>query len=310
LARAAGRIASVSSVSKDALAFVAKSLNVNSTAGVIKDKKGELVMQGSKTEIAILEFLEKMGYPYGTDRANTEVTAVTPFSSDRKRMSCTIAAAVDPGLATAFGLPPRAENEKRRFVFVKGAAEIILQGCDRIMTQSGSIIPFEASERTRYQDHIARFADNALRTICCAIRPVADAAQPDEDMERLVLVGIFGILDPLRPEVPDAVQKCQKAGVVVRMVTGDSTATARAIARECGILTSDGIVMEGPEFRKLSEAELNRVLPKLQVLARSSPLDKQILVRNLKRLGETVAVTGDGTNDAPALAQSDVGFAM
>jgi Ca2+-transporting ATPase len=124
------------------------------------------------------------------------------------------------------------------------------------------------------------------------------------------MVGIFGILDPLRPEVPAAVKVCQKAGVKIRMVTGDSVATARAIARDAGILTEGGTLMEGHVFRKLSPAEMDLVLPKLQVLARSSPLDKQVLVNRLKFLGETVAVTGDGTNDGPALKSADVGFSM
>jgi P-type Ca2+ transporter type 2C len=102
------------------------------------------------------------------------------------------------------------------------------------------------------------------------------------------------------------------AGIVVRMVTGDNISTAKSIATLAGIYDpdSDHIVMEGPEFRKLSPDSMDNILPKLRVLARSSPLDKQILVNNLKRLGETVAVTGDGTNDAPALKSADVGFSM
>jgi Ca2+-transporting ATPase len=94
------------------------------------------------------------------------------------------------------------------------------------------------------------------------------------------------------------------------MVTGDNKITATAIARQCGILTEDGIVIEGPDFRKMSIDQMDKVVPKLVVMARSSPLDKQILVQTLKRLGETVAVTGDGTNDAPALKSANVGFSM
>ena len=157
--------------------------------------------------------------------------------------------------------------------------------------------------RKKLADLMQSYNAKALRTISVAIRPVIrDASKTaDEneavptkcpDLNSLILVGLFGILDPLRPEVPAAVKVCQNAGITVRMVTGDSVATARAIARDSAILTDDGILMEGHVFRKLSEKEMDAILPKLQVLARSSPLDKQILVNRLKKLGETVAVTG------------------
>jgi Ca2+-transporting ATPase len=127
--------------------------------------------------------------------------------------------------------------------------------------------------------------------------------------KNMTWIGVVGIQDPLRPEVPGAIKKCNSAGVQVKMVTGDNLTTAAAIATACGIKT-DGIVMEGPKFRRLSDTELDEVVPRLQVLARSSPDDKRILVEALKRLGETVAVTGDGTNDGPALKTADVGFSM
>jgi Ca2+-transporting ATPase len=124
-------------------------------------------------------------------------------------------------------------------------------------------------------------------------------------------LAIVGIEDPLRPGVSEAVAQCQQAGVVVRMVTGDNLITAKAIATKCGIYQKGwGFAMEGPKFRSLSIPEMDRILPRLQVLARSSPTDKQILVGRLKALGETVAVTGDGTNDGPALKMADVGFSM
>lgn len=124
------------------------------------------------------------------------------------------------------------------------------------------------------------------------------------------MLGIFGIQDPVREGVAEAVYTCQKAGVFVRMVTGDNIITAKAIAQECGIYTPGGIAIEGPKFRKLSSRQMNQIIPRLQVIARSSPDDKKILVNQLKKLGETVAVTGDGTNDAQALKNADVGFAM
>ncbi|KXS09080.1 calcium-translocating P-type ATPase [Gonapodya prolifera JEL478] len=126
-----------------------------------------------------------------------------------------------------------------------------------------------------------------------------------------VLVAVVGIEDPLREGVVEAVAACKSAGVTVRMVTGDNIVTAKSIALKCGILDSeDALVMEGSRFRTLRPTEMERLLPRLRVLARSSPMDKQVLVAKLKEMGETVAVTGDGTNDGPALKMADVGFSM
>lgn len=137
-----------------------------------------------------------------------------------------------------------------------------------------------------------------------------NAALTEIGNKNLTFMSLVGIEDPVRPGVPEAVATCRNAGVVVRMVTGDNINTARAIATKCGIYTQGGIAMEGPKFRTLTEEQMDEILPRLQVLARSSPTDKQILVGRLKYLGETVAVTGDGTNDGPALKMADVGFSM
>ena len=126
----------------------------------------------------------------------------------------------------------------------------------------------------------------------------------------MTLIGITGIEDPLRDGVREAVAKCHKAGVTVKMCTGDNVLTARSIALQCGIYTAGGIIMEGPFFRQLNDMEMLDVIPRLQVLARSSPEDKKILVEKLRSLGEIVGVTGDGTNDGPALKTADVGFSM
>jgi Ca2+-transporting ATPase len=124
------------------------------------------------------------------------------------------------------------------------------------------------------------------------------------------LIGITGIEDPLREGVRLAVSKCHTAGVTVKMCTGDNVLTARSIAIQCGIFTPGGIIMEGPVFRKLTQSEMIEIVPRLQVLARSSPEDKKILVETLKSIGEIVGVTGDGTNDGPALKTANVGFSM
>ncbi|KAJ3260627.1 Calcium-transporting ATPase 10, plasma membrane-type [Boothiomyces macroporosus] len=295
------------------LSLVAKSLNVNSTAGLTINHEGKAVIEGSKTEIAILDFMAKLGYPYDIDRKSTKVTTIVPFSSLRKRMSCVVSLDRDAQLETIFGVT---EQPRMEFIFVKGASEIVFENCNRILTKTGKVELITEEKKQLYRHKISEFAGKALRTICAAIKPITNEKTgfyqdgTIADDTELVMVALFGILDPLRPEVPGAVAKCQAAGITVRMVTGDSIDTAKAIARGCGILTADGLVMEGPAFRVLTQEEMDTTLPKLQVLARSSPLDKQILVNNLKRLGETVAVTGDGTNDAPALSSAHVGFSM
>ncbi|KNE63148.1 calcium-translocating P-type ATPase, PMCA-type [Allomyces macrogynus ATCC 38327] len=150
----------------------------------------------------------------------------------------------------------------------------------------------------------------AITDAWCRPVPAEHRDRVPSSAGRLVLLAVVGIEDPLRPGVTEAVDACQRAGVFVRMVTGDNLTTARAIAAKCGIYSKGGIVMEGRAFRKLPREQMDKVLPRLQVLARSSPLDKQVLVDRLKALGETVAVTGDGTNDGPALKMADVGFSM
>eukprot|EP00762_Andalucia_godoyi_P004657 ANDGO_03669.mRNA.1 Calcium-transporting ATPase PAT1 len=228
--------------------------------------------------------------------------------------------------------------------YVKGAAEMVLSLCTSQLQGDGSVVAIDEAKRAAVLEKITSLASRGLRTICLAYRNVkitpgmvgpgavpfiAPTANADdkklgteelsvevekagiEEMEKeLTFIGIVGIKDPVRPEVPDAVFKCRQAGLVVRMVTGDNILTAKHIARECGILSSDGICLEGPAFRVMSDEEKDSIIPKLQVLARSSPQDKFILVSRLQKLGEVVAVTGDGTNDAPALKQADVGFSM
>ncbi|KAI7515546.1 calcium-translocating P-type ATPase, partial [Hortaea werneckii] len=171
---------------------------------------------------------------------------------------------------------------------------------------------------------IDAYADRSLRTIGFIYRdyeswPPKGARRTEDDKTQAVFedicknmtfLGVVGIQDPLRKGVPEAVEDCIKAGVFPRMVTGDNILTAKAIARECGIFTAGGVALEGPDFRKMSQADQRAIIPKLQVLARSSPDDKRTLVKRLKEMGETVAVTGDGTNDAPALKAADVGFSM
>lgn len=212
-------------------------------------------------------------------------------------------------------------------MLVKGASEILIDRCTQIIrdpTKSVDATTMTEQNSETLSDLVSNYASRSLRTIAMLYRDFEQwppqGAPVQEDDHRLVLfdkifkdmtfLGVVGIQDPLRPGVSEAVKQCQAAGVFVRMVTGDNIQTAKAIATECGIFTPGGVAMEGPKFRKLSTTQMDQIIPRLQVLARSSPDDKKTLVARLKKLGETVAVTGDGTNDAPALKTADVGFSM
>lgn len=267
---------------------------------------------GSKTETALLGFArDYLGMTsVSTERSNANIVQIVPFDSAIKCSAITVKL-----------------NDGRYRMYVKGASEILLNKCDRIVSDvNKELIDSTLTEDNRdtLEQVITTYASRSLRTLGLVYRdfeswPPANAKKSPDDpsqvvfedvFQHMVFLAVIGIQDPLRNGVREAVKDCQGAGVYVRMVTGDNVMTAKAIAEDCGILVPGGLVMEGPAFRKLSKRDMDAVIPKLCVLARSSPEDKRRLVKRLKELGETVAVTGDGTNDAPALKTADVGFSM
>jgi len=301
----------VSTLNADVKSLLLQSIVLNSTA-FEGFEDGVPAFIGSKTETALLSFArEHLGMgEIAVERANSQIMQFVPFDSTRKCMAAVVKI-----------------SESNYRLYVKGASEIMLGSCTSIIadpTKSVSPVSINTDTVEAVRNIISNYASRSLRTIGLLYRdfeswpPRGIRRQEDdpsqmnvEDLIRnMTFLGVVGIQDPLRVGVPEAVNDCRRAGVVVRMVTGDNVETARAIAKECGILTEDGLVMEGPDFRKLSDREMGAMLPRLQVLARSSPEDKRKLVKRLKELGETVAVTGDGTNDAPALKAADVGFSM
>lgn len=297
------------SIPKERKDILIQSIAVNSTAFESQDNAEEGFI-GSKTEVALLEFA-KLHLGMGSlshERSSADIAQIFPFDSAKKCMGAVIK------------LPKGGYR-----LFVKGASEIVLRMCTSYSDlHTGEVSELTEAIREETSEMISVYAKKSLRTIALVYKDFeswppagtqtsADphSAEFEPVLQDLILDGVVGIMDPVRDGVPEAVRKCQMAGVKVRMVTGDNIETARAIATDCGILTDESdIVMEGPVFRKLSEEEFLRVLPHLAVLARSSPTDKQILVQRLKALDETVAVTGDGTNDGPALKAADVGFSM
>ncbi|OJJ95959.1 hypothetical protein ASPACDRAFT_47316 [Aspergillus aculeatus ATCC 16872] len=292
--------------------LLVKSIVANSTAFEERRENGtELV--GNKTEIALLQLAQEHldVADLAAERAGVDVLQVYPFDSSRKAMA----------------LVYRVRPDTYR-VLVKGAAEVVLRACRTVVLADGGVEDevsagqLADSDVAAVEQSINTYASAALRTIGLAYRDLpAGVAGTSKGGEKglprfeeifadMTWIGLFGIHDALRPEVTEAIRQCHSAGVKVKMVTGDNINTALSIAAACGIKTDEGMAIEAPELRKLSEEELDAILPRLQVLARSSPSDKQLLVQHLKKLGEIVAVTGDGTNDGPALKSADVGFSM
>lgn len=269
-----------------------ESIALNTMAFEGDDGNGNKQFIGSKTETALLEMasvhLNMTDVAMERNAAKPRRVQQFPFSSERKCM----------------GIVLHTDHGYR--LYVKGASEIVLAHSNH--TLQGNL---SHEDRNVIASTIEDYASSSLRTLAFAYRDFEQyvPGQFEQVFSDMVFIGVVGIKDPLRPGVTKAVSDCCNAGVMVRMVTGDNVSTAKAIATECGIYT-DGIIMEGPHFRKLSRAQMKEVIPRLQVLARSSPEDKRILVKHLKRSGQIVAVTGDGTNDAPALRAADVGFSM
>ncbi|KAM3934387.1 plasma membrane calcium-transporting ATPase 4-like isoform 2-T2 [Leptodactylus fuscus] len=282
------------------------------------EKEGGLPRQvGNKTECALLGFVLDLKQDYQAVRneiPEEKLYKVYTFNSVRKSMSTVLS-----------------ESGGGFRMYSKGASEIILRKCTKILDQGGEVCPFKTRDRDEMVKKVIEpMACDGLRTICLAYRDFPAGTEPDWDNEADILsdltcIAVVGIEDPVRPEVPEAIQKCQRAGITVRMVTGDNINTARAIATKCGILQpgEDFLCLEGKEFNTLirnekgevEQEKLDKVWPRLRVLARSSPTDKHTLVKGIidstvAEQRQVVAVTGDGTNDGPALKKADVGFAM
>ncbi|XP_015831087.1 plasma membrane calcium-transporting ATPase 1 [Nothobranchius furzeri] len=283
------------------------------------ERDGGLSRQvGNKTECALLGFSLDLHRDYQAIRneiPEEKLFKVYTFNSVRKSMSTVL---------------KNSDGSYR--MFSKGASEILLKKCCKIMTASGEAKFFKPKDRDELVKKVIEpMASEGLRTICLAYREFpATEGEPDWDNEAEILAGLIciavvGIEDPVRPEVPEAIRKCQHAGITVRMVTGDNINTARAIATKCGILHpgDDFLCLEGKEFNRrirnelgeIEQERIDKIWPKLRVLARSSPTDKHTLVKGIidstvLEQRQVVAVTGDGTNDGPALKKADVGFAM
>uniref|UniRef100_A0A8C2B7G9 Calcium-transporting ATPase n=1 Tax=Cyprinus carpio TaxID=7962 RepID=A0A8C2B7G9_CYPCA len=310
-----------SSIPPKTLDILVNAISLNSaytTKILPPDKEGGLPKQvGNKTECGLLGLVLDLKRDYQTVRnqiPEEKLYKVYTFNSVRKSMS------------TVIKLPDGSFR-----MYSKGASEIVLKKCTRILNEAGEERVFRPRDRDEMVKKVIEpMACEGLRTICVAYRDFPADPEPNWEDENNILseltaICVVGIEDPVRPEVPDAILKCQRAGITVRMVTGDNINTARAIAIKCGIIHpgEDFLCIDGKEFNRrirnekgeVEQERIDKVWPKLRVLARSSPTDKHTLVKGiidstLVDQRQVVAVTGDGTNDGPALKKADVGFAM
>jgi Ca2+-transporting ATPase len=275
--------------------LVVDAFAVNTTAQLSRED-GAVRPLGNPTEGALLLWLDTQGVNYLAARTLFAVGNQLPFSTERKFM------------ATA-----GTDAAGRKVLHVKGAPEIVMDRCDTVLTPAGAV-PFTAADKAAALAGLAELQGRAMRTIGFAYREVSDpTADPAAQATGLIWIGYAGIVDPVRPEVPPAVAACRRAGIGVKIVTGDTANTAREIGRQIGLLgdaPEEGSELTGPQFGALSDEEAAIAVKKLKVLSRARPMDKLRLVKLLQDQREVVAVTGDGTNDAPALNYAKVGLAM
>jgi P-type Ca2+ transporter type 2C len=279
--------------------LVAEAICVNSTAHLSRDG-GTSMSVGNPTEGALMLWLDAAGVDYADRRNRFTIDHQWTFSTERKFM----------------GTLGRAQGMGGQILHVKGAPEIVLHRCTQINTQSGKE-PLTAEMKHALEEQLKGFQDRGMRTLGFAYHDNPPKTMDEIPLEtravNLVWLGFAAIADPIRPEVPGAIEDCKRAGVKVKMVTGDNPATAKEIARQIGLWDNTGgedQLITGPDFQELPDEEAKQAVMRIKVMARARPMDKLRLVKLLKEQNEVVAVTGDGTNDAPALNYADVGLAM
>lgn len=239
-----------SSISKTVLNILLQGIFNNTGSDVSRNKEGKISILGTPTETAILEFGLLLGGDFDEQRRECKLLKMEPFNSEKKRMSVLV------------GLPDGMHR-----AFCKGASEIILEMCDKSIHANGETAPLTEEERINVLDVINGFANEALRTLCLAFKDFDDGFHGNSiPSHGYTLIAVVGIKDPVRPGVKEAVRTCMEAGITVRMVTGDNINTAKAIARECGILKEDDdLAVEGPVFRHNTALEMSQQIKKLKV---------------------------------------------
>lgn len=265
---------------------------VNSTASIDFSDKSKPQILGNPTEGALLLWLNNKGVDYRSIRERVKTVAEVPFSTERKYMATIVESVALKG---------------KKVLYVKGAPEIVFGLCKETAVSKEDV----EKQLTEYQNR-------AMRTLGFAYQVLNDGDKAIEDnkivADKLCFIGVAAIADPVRLDVPSAVKECVDAGISVKIVTGDTPGTAKEIARQIGLWDNakdtERNIITGPEFAALSDTELQERILDLKIISRARPMDKKRLVETLQKKNQVVAVTGDGTNDAPALRAAHVGLSM
>lgn len=270
--------------------IIEEALSVNSTANLDYAKATDIKSIGNPTEGALLLWLHKNGINYLPIREDIEIVDRLPFTTELKYMATIVDSRV-------FG---------KRVIYVKGAPEIIMGLCQ-----------INTDERSRYDSKLEEYQSKAMRTLGFAYSELSTGQDVFLDGKLIVnslkMLGIVAISDPVRDDVPAAIKECLDAGIQVKIVTGDTPGTAKEIGRQVGLWTdkdNDENILVGKDIEEMNDNELEQRLPSVKIISRARPNDKERVVRILKKLDYVVAVTGDGTNDAPALNAANVGLSM
>ena len=271
--------------------ILVEGIAVNSSAQLDLTDPQKPSVLGNPTEGALLLWLRANGYDYSKLKEAASVVEELPFSSMRKYMATVVKSATG-----------------KRVMYVKGAPEIVYGLCKQF---AGGVT------KQQIDDQLLAYQQQAMRTLGFAYQVLNDGDKTIADSavvaENLTFLGIVAISDPVRADVPDAVKECIEAGIKVKIVTGDTPGTAKEIGRQIGLWQdsdTDENITTGPEFAALTDEERQKAVEKLKIISRARPLDKDKLVRALQANNHVVAVTGDGTNDAPALHAAHVGLSM
>ena len=268
--------------------LVYQGIAVNTTAYLQMEDNKQPSVLGNPTEGALLLWLHDQGVDYRALKDQVSYEVELPFSTERKLMAVIVT------------------SDKGRFLYVKGAPEVVCGKC--VMTEE---------QISKIRNRLLNYQKQGMRTLGFAYKQLDNIEMPITDGQLLAddmtFMGVVAISDPVRPDVPQAIRECMDAGIAIKIVTGDTATTACEIARQVGLWTekdTDRQIITGPEFETLTDEELLERVMDLKVIARARPMDKKRLVEALQKLGQVVAVTGDGTNDAPALKAAHVGLSM
>ncbi len=277
---------------QDQMPLIAEAMAANSTAHLDYSDEKTVRSLGNPTEGALLLWLSDKGIDYLTVRESCPIVLQLTFSTERKYMATVVHSAT-------LGKP---------ILLVKGAPEIVMSFCSSLAQE----------QEEAYRQKLVEYQNKAMRTIGFAYKELSSEeeevfANGRLHVHDLNFMGVVGISDPIRHDVPEAIDNCMQAGIQVKIVTGDTPGTAREIGRQIGLWDescTDRCLITGADFAALSDDEIRTRLGDLRIMSRARPMDKERLVRLLQEEGEVVAVTGDGTNDAPALNRAQVGLSM